>query len=43
MFEWVENNPDLGRVDLCVPNAGFNVQASLLEGESKRIGRLTGP
>lgn len=32
MFEWVENNPDLGKVDVCIPNAGFSSGGSLMEG-----------
>jgi hypothetical protein len=33
MFEWIENDPDLGRVDVCVANAGISTNNSLLEGD----------
>jgi len=32
MYEWIESNSDLGKVDVCVPNAGFAASSSLLEG-----------
>lgn len=32
MFDWIEGNPELGRVDVCVPNAGFSPSKSLLDG-----------
>jgi len=32
MFDWIESHPDLGQVDVCVPNAGFSDPASLMEG-----------
>ena len=32
MFQWIENNPSLGRVDICIPNAGFSANGSLMEG-----------
>merc|ERR1719458_2396565 len=32
MFEWIENNPDLGKVDICIPNAGFSSDGTLMEG-----------
>lgn len=32
MFQWIENNPSLGRVDICIPNAGFSTNGSLMEG-----------
>ena len=32
MFAWIENHPDLGQVDICVPNAGFSTNSSLMEG-----------
>ncbi len=32
MFEWVENQPDLGKVDVCIPNAGLSFDKSLLDG-----------
>ena len=33
MFEWIENNPNLGKVDVCIPNAGFSSGGSLMEGK----------
>lgn len=35
MFRWVEENPQLGQVDVCVPNAGFSSGSSLLEGRNE--------
>lgn len=32
MFEWIENHPDLGKVEVCIPNAGFSADKSLLDG-----------
>lgn len=32
MFEWIENNPNLGKVDVCIANAGMAYDNSLLEG-----------
>lgn len=32
LFEWVEAHPDLGKVDVCVPNAGFSTPESLMDG-----------
>ena len=32
MFEWIENHPDLGKIDVCIPNAGFSANKSLLDG-----------
>merc|ERR1711981_668232 len=32
LFEWIENNPNLGKVDVCIPNAGFSTSDSLMEG-----------
>jgi len=32
MFEWIENNAELGKVDVCVANAGFNFDDSLMDG-----------
>ena len=33
MFEWIESNKNLGKVDICIPNAGFSVSDTLIEGE----------
>ena len=32
MFEWIEGHEELGKVDVCVPNAGFSTSANLMEG-----------
>merc|ERR1712029_363809 len=32
MFDWIENHPDLGQVDVCIPNAGFSHNSTLMEG-----------
>merc|ERR1712223_1205750 len=32
MFIWIENHPDLGKIDVCIPNAGYSVGNRLLEG-----------
>merc|ERR1712226_539844 len=32
MFEWIESNPNLGKVDICIPNAGFSSNGTLMEG-----------
>ena len=37
MFDWIESNADLGKVDVCVPNAGFAAASSLLDGETTSI------
>ena len=34
MFQWIEDNPDLGQVDMCLANAGFTYEKSLMEGNS---------
>ncbi len=33
MFKWIEGKKDLGKVDVCVANAGLSTNNSLLEGE----------
>ena len=33
LFTWIENHPDLGRVDICVSNAGFSSADTLMEGD----------
>ena len=32
MFSWIESHPDLGRVDVCVNNAGLSSAETLTEG-----------
>ncbi len=31
MFSWIEDDPRLGRVDVCVANAGLSTPGTLLE------------
>jgi len=33
LFSWIEKHPDLGRVDICVNNAGFSSANTLLDGD----------
>ena len=32
MFDWIEAQPDLGRIDICIANAGMAAPESLLDG-----------
>ena len=32
MFKWIENYPDLGKIDVCIPNAGLNQDSKLIDG-----------
>ena len=32
MFVWIENHPDLGKIDVCIPNAGLNQDSNLMDG-----------
>ena len=32
MFKWVEDHPELGKVDICIPNAGMSYKSTLLDG-----------
>ena len=32
MFQWIKEQPDLGKVDICIANAGYGEKLSLLEG-----------
>ena len=32
MYKWIEEHPDLGKVDVCIPNAGLSSNTTLLEG-----------
>lgn len=34
MFEWIEKDPDLGRIDVCVANAGLAKNTNLMEGSN---------
>ena len=32
MYKWIEEHPELGKVDVCIPNAGLSSNTTLLEG-----------
>ena len=32
MFDWISSHPDLGKVDVCINNAGMSTAENLLEG-----------
>ena len=32
MFSWIESHPELGKVDVCINNAGLSTAESLAEG-----------
>lgn len=32
MFDWIEAQPDLGKIDICIANAGLSTPESLLDG-----------
>ena len=32
MFQWIQEHPDLGTIDVCIPNAGLTKSITLLEG-----------
>ena len=32
LFAWIESHPDLGKVDICINNAGFSTSNTLLDG-----------
>merc|ERR1712156_762001 len=32
MFKWIEDHPNLGKIDVCIPNAGYSIGNLLLEG-----------
>ena len=33
MFDWIEEHPDLGRVDVCINNAGLSAAETLMDGK----------
>ena len=35
MFKWVEDHPDLGKIDVCIPNAGLSKNATFLNGKKR--------
>ena len=34
MYKWIEEHPELGKVDVCIPNAGLSSNTTLLEGNN---------
>ena len=34
MYKWIEEHPELGKVDVCIPNAGLSSNTTLLEGRN---------
>jgi NADP-dependent 3-hydroxy acid dehydrogenase YdfG len=32
MYKWIEENPKLGKIDVCIPNAGLSFNTTLLDG-----------
>lgn len=40
MFDWISNNPELGRVDVCINNAGLSTSETLLEGNMESWKRM---
>ena len=32
MFKWIEDHPNLGKVDVCIPNAGLSHDNKLIDG-----------
>ena len=37
MFNWIESQPDLGRVDVCIANAGISTPESLMKGKMIKV------
>ena len=37
MYKWIEEHPELGKVDVCIPNAGLSSNTTLLEGNNRLI------
>jgi len=42
MFDWIENHKDLGRIDVCINNAGMSTAESLLEGNYTNWSKMIG-
>ena len=37
MFKWIEDHPDLGKIDVCIPNAGLSHDAKLIDGNNFKL------
>merc|ERR1719266_1398653 len=40
MFNWIEEHPDLGKVDVCINNAGLSAAETLMEGKMEDWRRM---
>ena len=40
MFHWIEEHPDLGKVDVCINNAGLSAAETLMEGKMEDWRRM---
>ena len=40
LFEWIEEHPDLGKVDVCINNAGLSAAETLMEGKMEDWRRM---
>ena len=40
MFKWIEDHPDLGKIDVCIPNAGLNQATKLMDGNISLFNKL---
>ena len=40
MFKWIEDHPDLGKIDVCIPNAGLNQATKLMDGNISLFSKL---
>ena len=36
MFQWIHDHPDLGAIDVCIPNAGLTKSITLLDGSMEQ-------
>ena len=36
MFQWIEEHPELGSIDVCIPNAGLTKSITLLDGSMEQ-------
>ena len=41
MFSWIESHPELGKVDVCINNAGLSTSESLAEGSIEALSLCT--
>ena len=40
MFRRIEDHPDLGKIDVCIPNAGLNQATKLMDGNISLFNKL---